>query len=209
MLLVLSIIFSITSNNLNYLDSLYKNGEYTKVVEQAEELIIRETNKQAKIEIYKITAFANVALDLNERAKEYFTSLLAIAPNYYLDPVKTSPKIIEIFQEAKSALAKTPVVKQQSIKPNPFIYFYPGVYQIRNENKFKGYTLLSLQTTSILGFIAFSILTPIYHQKYLDKKMPDDIDRAYNQYRTCYIARQIFGTGILVSFGLHLLDLKF
>lgn len=191
------------------MDSLYRNGEYIKVVEQAEEFLSYETKKESKIEIYKITAFANVALDLKERAKEYFTYLLVIAPNYYLDPVNTSPKIIEIFQEAKSALAKTPVVKQQLIKPNPFIYFYPGVYQIRNENKFKGYALLSLQTTSILGFIAFSILTPIYHQKYLDKKIPDDIDRAYNQYKFCYITRQIFGTGIFITYGLHLLDLKF
>lgn len=191
------------------MDSLYKNGEYSKVVEQAEELIIQETNKQVKIEIYKITAFAYVALDLKERAKDNFTSLLQIVPNYYLDPVNTSPKIIGVFQEAKAEFAKTSEIKKQLIKPTPFIYFYPGVYQIRNENKFKGYTLLTLQTTSILGFIAFSILTPIYHQKYLDKKIPEDIDQAYNQYRSCYIARQIFGTGILVSFGLHLIDLKF
>jgi len=207
--LVLSIIFSITSNNINYLDSLYKNGEYTKVVEQAEEFLIHETKKESKIEIYKITAFANVALDLKERAKDNFTSLLEIVPNYYLDPVNTSPKIIEVFQAAKAEFIKTSEIKKQLIKPNPFIYFYPGVYQIRNENKFKGYTLLSLQTTSILGFIAFSILTPIYHQKYLHKKTPEDIDQVYNQYKSCYIVRQVFGIGIFVCFGLHLLDLKF
>jgi hypothetical protein len=88
-------------------------------------------------------------------------------------------------------------------------YFYPGLLQIHNERKAKGYLFLSLETTSLLGFIATSILTPIFHQKYLDQKKPSEIDKAYNQYKSAYIARLIFGSGIILSYGVHLLDLKF
>lgn len=209
MFLVFIILSLINSNKVTYLDSLYKVGDYTMVVGRGEEFLAQETNKENKVEILKIVAFANVALDLKERAKENFLSLLTISPKYDLDPIKTSPKIIEVFQEAKVKFAENIQEKKKIVRFDPMAYFYPGLLQIHNERKAKGYLLLSLGTTSLLGFIATSILTPIYHQKYLDQEIPSEIDRAFNRYKTAYIARQVFGSGIIFSYGVHILDIKF
>ena len=209
MVLVFVVLFVINSNNVTYLDSLYKVGDYTTVVGRGEEFLTQETKKENKVEILKIVAFANVALDLKDRAKENFLSLLTIAPKYDLDPIKTSPKIIEVFQEAKVKFTENFQEKKKIVRLDPLTYFYPGLLQIRNERKAKGYLLLSLETTSLLGFIATSILTPFYHQRYLDQEIPSEIDKAYNHYKSVYIARQIFGSGIIFSYGVHILDLKF
>jgi len=209
MFLVFGILFLITSNNVTYLDSLYKAGDYKTVVTRGEEFSTQETKKESKVEILKIVGFANVALDLKDRAKENFLTLLTFSPKYDLDPINTSPKIIQVFQAAKVEFAKNFEEKRRVVRPDPLLYFYPGFLQIRNERKTMGYMLLSLQTASLLGFIATSILTPIFHQNYLDQATPSEIDKAYNQYKSVYIARQGFGSGIIFSYGVHLLDLKF
>jgi hypothetical protein len=209
MFLVFFVLFVINSNNVTYLDSLYKAGNYSTVVVRGEEFFAQETNKENKVEILKVVAFANVALDLKDRAKENFLTLLTIVPKYDLDPVRTSPKIIEVFQAAKVKFTENFQEKKKTVKFDPLIYFYPGLSQIHNERKAKGYLFLSLGTTSLLGFIATSILTPIYRQKYLDQEIPSEIDIAYNQYKSVYIARQIFGSGIIFSYGVHILDIKF
>jgi len=209
MVFVYVILLVISGNNVSYLDSLYKAGDYKTVVTRGEEFLNQETKKEAKVEILKIVGFANVALDLKERAKENFLTLLNFSPKYELDPINTSPKIIEVFEVAKAEYAKGFEEKKKVVRADPLLYFYPGLLQIHNERKARGYMLLSLQTTSLLGFIATSILTPIFHQKYLDQKIPSEIDKTYNQYKSAYIARQIFGSGIIFSYGVHILDLKF
>ena len=209
MFLFFGFLFVITSNKVTYLDSLYKVGDYKTVVMQGEELLTQENKIETKVEILKIVGFANVALDLKDRAKENFLTLLTFSPKYDLDPINTSPKIFEVFQEAKIEFAKRFEEKKKAIRTDPLLYFYPGLLQIRNERKAKGYMLLSIQTVSLLGFIATSILTPIFHQKYLDQEIPSKIDKAYNQYKSAYIARQVFGSGVIFSYGVHILDLKF
>lgn len=193
-----------------YLDSLYKVGEYERVIKEGEALLDKETKREKRVEILRIVAFAFVALEIKEPAKEKFLSILSIAPNFYLDPINTSPKILAVFEEAKSEFLRQwpPLVRKKATDYSPLIYFYPGLYQIKNNSKTKGWTLLSLESVSILGFFATSILTPIYHQRYLEKRIPEDIREAYSRYMRFYIGRQVFGIGIFFSYGLHLLDLK-
>jgi len=207
MFLIIGYLFIISQNNLNYLDSLYKAGDYQTVVHYGEGLLTQTTDKASKVEILRMVAFANVALDRKEKAKENFLSLLALAPNYYLDSLLTSPKIIEIFSQAKNEFVQNQPTRQQ--KSDPLRYFYPGLVQIQQGKRGRGYLLLSIQTVSILGFVTTSILTPIYHQKYLDQTVPTEIDRSYNQYKAVYILRQIFCSGIIFSYGVHILDLRF
>ncbi|MEO0114753.1 MAG: hypothetical protein ABIK93_04705 [candidate division WOR-3 bacterium] len=208
MIWIVGLLFLIP-NELNFLDSLYKAGDYQTVISRGEEMLAAETKKETQIEILKIIAFANVALDLKDEAKEKFLSLLRLTPKYYLDPTKTSPKIMEVFQAAKLELAKQIKEKSEKKRPDPLFYFYPGLFQIRNEKKTKGFIIFSLQTGSLFGFVTSSILTPIYHQRYLEQTEPTRIEQAYRQYQTVYITRQVFGLGIIASYVIHILDIKF
>ncbi|MEO0102153.1 MAG: hypothetical protein ABIK81_00415 [candidate division WOR-3 bacterium] len=191
--------------NLSLLDSLYQSGDYAGVLKEGEIILIQELKKEEKVTVLKIMAFSAVALSEEEKAKGYFSSLLQIAPNFSLDPIKTSPKIMRVFQEAQAEVRKK---RKEEISRSPLIYFYPGFFQLKDGKKFKGYLLTSLTTVSAVGFLTSVILTPIFHRSYLEKRLPSEIESAYNLYKFTYIAQQVFGITLGFSYGLHLLDLK-
>jgi len=191
-----------------YLDSLYKIGDYERIIREGEELLAQETKREAKVEILRLLAFSSVALTRREEAESYFLHLLYLSPKFSLDPLNTSPKIMEVFLAARSGFEKGKKEKL-AVGFHPLIYFYPGLSQLKNGDRFKGYFLTSLTTVSAIGFFTTAVLTPIYHKRYLDKRVPAEIESAYNRYKLIYITRQVFGIGLAFSYGLHILDLKF
>ena len=48
-------------------------------------------------------AFCLVALERPKDAEHEFVRLLMVNPKHTLDPITTSPKIMEVFQRAKGA----------------------------------------------------------------------------------------------------------
>ncbi len=200
--------FGIT-NLLSHLDSLYKRNEFEKVVREGEEITAQPNwdkglKREKKVEVLKILAFSSVAIGAKESAKEYFRSILEILPNFFLDSLTTSPKILRVFLEAKEGFKKREIDKPC---PMPVIYFYPGLAQLKEGKKGKGYSLFSFTTFSTVGFLITTFLTPIYHRSYLEKRIPSEISAAYDSYKKVYIAKQVFGLGVAFSYGIHLLDI--
>jgi LysM repeat protein len=83
---------------------LYRDGEYD--LAQANLMRVLEKGRLAQAdeaEAREILAFCLVALDRKKEAEHEFVRLLMVAPERSLDPVTTSPKILEVFKRAKGA----------------------------------------------------------------------------------------------------------
>lgn len=81
---------------------LYRDGEY----ELARVNLVRalEDDKLAtpdETEAREVLAHCLVALERNTEAEHEFVRLLMVAPDRTLDPVTTSPKVLEVFRKAK------------------------------------------------------------------------------------------------------------
>lgn len=82
-------------------DELYRDGEYALAranLERALERGLLSSIHEARAR--EIVAFCLVAMDRPKDAEHEFVRLLMVDPKRTLDPVTTSPKIMEVFQRA-------------------------------------------------------------------------------------------------------------
>jgi len=184
-------------------ESLYNQGQYQQAVSKIDEILSNNSNipDSTLIKLYSYQAFSYVALDDRDRALTAFRYLLILNPKIELDPRFVSPKIIGIFEESKR-------IRGDSIQmtPSPFIninklksqsnknralrsLLYPGLGQLYQHKKTKGYMFLGIETASIIGLVTSHLLTNQAHNKYLDAQLPDDIDNKYDNYKFWYQTR--------------------
>lgn len=192
-------------------ESLYNQGQYQKVLDNIENIFRTEKNLSVTtlVQLYTYQAFSYVALDKKESAINAFRYLLIINPDITLDPRFVSPKIIELFEESKRLVGDT-----LQLKPSIFIstektgssgkllrnqaiksLLYPGLGQLSQNKKTKGYSFLGGETISLIGLITSHFLTNSAHQKYLDNRDISKMDELYNNYASLYSAR----TGFIIS----------
>lgn len=188
-------------NKVWQVESLYYGGNYQKTIEKIDSVLqhTKEIPDSVLIKLYTYQAFSYVALDKKEQALNSFRYLLILNPKQELDPRFVSPKIIEIFEESKR-------LKGDSIKimPSPIVsvdhrtllkesalrsLMYPGLGQLYKKDRAKAYMFLSLETVSIVGLVASHFLVNSSHQKYLDAREQNEIDRRYQIYSFWYKAR--------------------
>ena len=75
--------------------------------------------------IHQYMAFSFYNVGLLDSARVHFLSLLSINPNMELNPVNTSPKIIDFFKQIKADL--------KEIENDPFIISYPSYVFIEDK----------------------------------------------------------------------------
>lgn len=82
----------------------YRNGDYELARANLMRVLERGRLSHAdEAEAREILACSLVALDRKKEAEHEFVRLLMVAPDRTLDPVTTSPKILEVFERAKGA----------------------------------------------------------------------------------------------------------
>ncbi len=79
----------------------YENGEYQLSIERLSRAIPLLRGDRERIEAFKTMAFAYMAFPKKEKARQQFCNILELNPNFDLDPIMTSPKILAVFKEAK------------------------------------------------------------------------------------------------------------
>ncbi len=83
---------------------LYRDGEYARAQANLTRALERNLLSSAhEARAREIMAFCLVALERPKDAEHEFVRLLMVDPKRTLDPVTTSPKIMEVFQRAKGA----------------------------------------------------------------------------------------------------------
>jgi len=79
----------------------YENGEYQLCIDKLSKAITLLKQDRKKIEAFKTLAFAYMAFPKKEEARRQFCNILKLDPTFELDPIMTSPKILNVFREAK------------------------------------------------------------------------------------------------------------
>jgi LysM repeat protein len=96
----------LSSKGMPYLQSgveAYFKGEYRgSVMDLQQAVLLGLENEEDLSKALRFLAYAYVALNERERAKDAFQRALEIDPALDLDPVYVSPKIMDVFREAKA-----------------------------------------------------------------------------------------------------------
>ncbi len=79
----------------------YENGEYQLSIDKLSKVIPLLKQDRKRIEAFKTLAFAYMAFPKKGEARRQFCNILKLDPTFELDPIMTSPKILNVFREAK------------------------------------------------------------------------------------------------------------
>lgn len=197
-------------------ESLYNQGQYQQVVTSIDNIFrtAKGLSDTALTRLYTYQAFAYVALDKKELAKNTFRYLLMVNPKMSFDPRYVSPKIIEVFEETRRQIGDT-------IKLIPKLYtyaqtdnrkvkirslIYPGLGQLSVKQNTKGYLFLCTETISLIGLVVSHFMTNSAHQEYLNNRNILEMDEKYNKYSFWYQCRLGFAVSCISIWFLNYLD---
>lgn len=207
-ILLFILFLSLPEEKIQELDSLFYYGSYLEVIKKGEDYLKeKELNKKTKEKILILISQSYIILGEEEKGKEYFLELLKLNPKFQLDPKEYSPKIIEVLEKVKREreLEKEELKKYIDKK----ILIYPGLYQLRNNEKVKGYALVSLQTTSLLALFPSYIFMKNAHRDYLNEREEDKIEDKYRIYKISYNLFYATLTTAISTYIFHLIDITF
>jgi len=183
----------------------YEQGKYHEVVASGQ-LALTDTsglNQEQVIYLRTYLAFSLVALDREPEAIEQFQAILVHRPKLELNQEFVSPKIIEVFQRAKSQLQggqrrrepqpaplydKPKTTKAQALWRS---LLWPGWGQRLRGSRLKAGILQGASVGAAAGLTATGLGTYNAHQDYLGSTDPADIQSRYGTYNSWYRARNL------------------
>lgn len=152
------------------------------------------------VELHTYLGCTLFALGNIEAAKKEFRTALSLNPHLTLDPVYISPKIISIFEEVKAEWK--PEKQEEVAKEIRYIFvpdkrpgaavrslIFPGWGQLYKGERKKGVILMSLSAVSLGGLLYSQIAQVQAHDRYLEAKVPAEIESRYKHYNNLYKTR--------------------
>lgn len=217
-----------TQDALKELGELYYECYYESVIQKADSLLAEDIDmdKDTSIKLHKLIGFSYVALDENDKAKEEFRRMLELDSTISLDPLKVSPKIVQVFEEVRGEISKvsTPppgdsiglVISQDSLRPESPLSFrkallfstlVPGLGQAYSGERLKGWGFMLGEGLSVAGLVVSQVCMVNARDAYVKATEPDDIAAKYHVYNNWYRTRNALSglsIGIWVSAPLEL-----
>ncbi|MCL5268315.1 MAG: hypothetical protein M1469_09465 [Bacteroidetes bacterium] len=190
-------------STIGSIKSLFDNGSYISAELEARRMLEdRTVSDSARVLLEKYLAFSLVAEGKNQPAIEHFVNALRIDSSLTLDPVMTSPKILEVFNTAKeqfrSSSDKELSPSENKVIPRGLIQsgesrgptfraiLFPGWEQVYEGRETKGYILLGAGAVTAISSIAFDFLRRDARTKYLNASTPDLASSTYKKYDAYY-----------------------
>ena len=106
--LTVSVAYSLTEfeKALENAKTYYSDGDYEKAIKELEKAksFVAESEQGDLIEAYKYLGFSYVAFGEIEKAKAEFAKVIKMDPAHELDKAYVSPKIISVFEQARTEL---------------------------------------------------------------------------------------------------------
>ncbi len=143
----------------------------------------------------KWIAFSLIAQGKPSLAKDHFSALLRLDPQFELDPILTSPKILAVFNEAKSShmgsltSRDTNSVHQQQTAAISFrTVVFPGWEQLHTNRSSPGYFFLGGGVATLGAGLVFEVLRGSARNEYLSAKTSTEIESKYSRYNKYYKA---------------------
>ncbi len=172
-----------------------------------------EYSDEQLFKIHLYLAFCYVAYGDKNKAIMEFLEALQINPEFRLDPQIYSPKIITVYEEAIKEY-KNKIEHQDSIKVNNYAdhhikaikrsLLFPGLGQLYQGERQKGYILAAAEGVSIIGVIYSQWMMELRHDDYLNAIEHKDIEDKYRIYNGYYKARNVF---CVLTVGIYLYNL--
>jgi hypothetical protein len=207
-LFILLLLFSEENKKIQELDSLFYYGYYEQVIEKGENYLQeKELKKNERERILILLAQSYIILGEEAEGKNYFSLLLKLNPKIKLDEKEYPPKIVEIFENLKKELKEKEVIFKKELDKK--ILIYPGIYQLKNNEKLKGVFFFTMETASLAFLLPSYIFMRNAHNNYLNEKDVNEIEKKYQIYKLSY---NLFYSTIITSsltYIFHLIDITF
>jgi len=211
-LLIISIALGIFSfgntqeiaNPLPEMQSLYRNLNFVEVINTGRQFLqsTKSVPPADLIAITELMALSFYQMGEIDSASTYFLSLLSIDPKHELDPIQTSPKIIQFYEQLKKEFLEREE-KQAVPSYRKYIFLkdprpaaawrsaiFPGWGQIfKGQNK-KGLVVGGMFSTLFTATVISWVQEKRFHDRYLAARQPADIENKYKLYNNWYKARR-------------------
>jgi len=194
-----------TETAMDSLERLFKTFEYEQVISNARRLMQNEDvfTSQQKIEILRMKAIAHYTLNDEELASYTFMDILHINPEFILDPVRNSPKIIDFFEKIRANYSPPQKQTELDTKHEPVsksvqIQTYsrqgallrslalPGWGHHYSGRDARGYYLGSAAIASLVTAVYFTWQTARFEKDYLNATEHSQIQSRYDKYNRSY-----------------------
>jgi hypothetical protein len=208
---------SLTGNNIiEQLDQAYNQFDYQRSAELLNAAFnsLDQLSVSDRVEVYKYAAFIAFQNNNNALTINHFWSLLELNPNYVLDPVTTSPKLLTLFQKTKIEFLEDMNRRLEIIeggkKETDFAwraFIFPGWEQWHRGYQTKGAILAGAGLFSVGGLIYSSVMASQKRNDYLDSQDPEEISIIYDEYNTHYQRQFYFAYAFIALWSISQLDL--
>ena len=196
----------------------YDDGRY----DEAELIALRgvralENDSLATLPFRVLLGFVYVARDQTEDAYREFLKVININPAFELDPVMTSPKILEVFRRAKKDYMDNWMSQPQIYRmPQADVRLaasarslvLPGWGQYYKDQKIKGTVFTAFQVLSLAALAVLQAEVNRRHDDYLNISEFNSplVEDRYQEYRRAYRMRNAAGYFALGVYILNYLD---
>jgi len=208
----LSIFFYLGTTNAQYttpdisqVKYLYEELRFEEAIKFGQHVLKAEDIKSAQhLEyIHQYMAFSFYIIGKIDSSRVHFLSLLSINPEIALDPVETSPKIIDFFNQIKVNFQE--INENQNVISFPKYIFiedkrpdaawrsalFPGWGQYYKGQPTRAYILGGAFLTSAVIFGVSLVNENRYKDSYHNSTDPDDISSNYDKYNNWSKIRQL------------------
>jgi len=168
--------------------------------------------------IHEQMALSFFSLGELDSSRSHFLSLLSLYPNWKLDPIYVSPKIIAFFENLKQESPSPQSVKtavpytRYVIVADPRVgatwrsLLLPGWGQWYKAQKKRAYLFGGVVGLTLLGTGISAFLESSAHQAYLNARDEQTIRQQYDRYNFWYKTRRTFTVFTLVGWTLNVVD---
>ena len=210
----------LTNFDVQQVRVLYESLEYDKAISIGN-LLLKSNYSFSKNDFiilheYMALSFYNVGNI--DSSRSHFLSLLSINPEYDLDPIKVSPKIIDFFNQLKSEI-KSPSEKVELVPYKEYVFMedirpkaglrstiLPGWGQIYKGQKKRGLIIGGLFFASLAATGISLVFEKESEDKYLQSTTPSTIEDNYNTYNEWHKRRQFFSITTISIWAIGIFD---
>ncbi len=203
----------------------FHSFQYQKVIQLADTLVKQDAlTESRKIEVLRMKAIAHYILKQDEKATLTFLQLLNLDPDYQLDPIENSPKIISFFEKIRQNYRPpTPIEKKTELEspekkePGQKLkteerqsekskfkktiarsLILPGWGQYTYGKQIRGAVMMGVSVATLSALVYYFDRTQELENAYLNAIEQSEIDRRYTQYNRAYQIRN----GLLLFYAL-------
>ncbi|KAA3660184.1 MAG: hypothetical protein DWQ10_07245 [Calditrichaeota bacterium] len=204
---------------------LYDEAQFEKATLQGQQLLDKAStfSPEQLLIIHRYMGLSFFNLGQTDSARVHFFSVLSIDADFTLDPINTSPKIIDFFEDVKkqyqdvftddnlTVIAYPQYIFLQDLRPKAGLYsfFMPGWGQLLKQQKRKAYIIGGSFLVTTLSAGGTYILERKRHDAYLDETDTSKIPSLYNSYNNTSKTRRILQYAALGIWATSLLDALF